>query len=248
MLSIYAPENALNDGGLKYAFWSDLVIRNTSDVLVARMQTQSIWNDVSLNGSRFSIFQTTVDYDTSAHTSVAATNNGSFGIAWLNRINSSSTGVFRFSAAETNQPDCGVTPLACSNSTTNTVSTAAPTFNSVEGMYATDFDMNVVVGNLHYQPMIMGSVGDGSQNFQVEVVRIPNTAAVYNEFYRDYNDPAQAYKMCTGTTVDCSRATHSELSIGKVEFKNRLGTTVDLGSAKYEGMMIQHLKLRTLGL
>ena len=258
MLSLYAPEYALNDGGLKYAFWSDLVVRDkTTNNILSRMQAQSVWNDVTLNGSRFSIFQSTVDYDDSTHQDTAAhpavaTNNGSFGIAWLNRINSAPTGVFRFSVAETAQPDCILTPTACSNSTTDSISTAAPTFNSVEGMYATDFDMNVVVGNLHYQPLIMGSVGVGvgigPENFQIELVRIPNNPDVYNKFYRDYDDVSQEYKMCTGAKVDCSQATHSELSIGKVEFKNPAGVTVDLGSAKYEGLMIQHLKIRTLGL
>lgn len=253
MLSLEAPTYTLNDGGLKYGFWSDLVIRELASVnplnpIVSRFQSQYVWNDVTLNGSKFSIFQSTVDYTTSAHNAFAATNNGSFGIVWQNRINSATTGVFRFSVAEVVQPDCTLTPAACSNSTTNTVSTAAPTFNTVEGFYATDFDMNVMVGNLHYQPLIMGSTGDGSKNFQVELVRIPNNPDVYNEFYRNYNDPTQEYKMCTNSTVDCSRSTHGELSIAKVEFKSPTGVTVDLGSAKYEGMMIQHLKLRTLGL
>ena len=230
-----------------------MVRDKTTNNILSRMQAQSVWNDVTLNGSRFSIFQSTVDYDDSTHQDTplhpaVATNNGSFGIAWLNRINSSPTGVFRFSVAETAQPDCVLTPSACSNSTTDTISTAAPTFNTVEGFYATDFDMNVVVGNLHYQPLIMGSAGDGSENFQIELVRIPNNPDVYNQFYRDYNDASQDYKMCTGAKVDCSQATHGELSIGKVEFKSPTGVTVDLGSAKYEGLMIQHLKLRTLGL
>ncbi len=247
MLSLYAPEYALNEGGLKYGFWSDLVVRDSANAFVSRFQSQSIWNNVTLNGSRFSIFQSSVDYTTSAHTTVAGTTNGSFGVAWLNRINSAPTGVFRFSVAESSQP-CISDPTDCSRSTSSTVSTAAPTFNNVEGMYANDFDINMIVGNLHYQPLIMGSTGDGSQNFQVELVRIPNTPSVYNEFYRDYSDASQAYKMCTNTTLDCSRATHSELSIGKVEFKSPTGTTVDLGSAKFDGLMIQHLKIRTLGL
>lgn len=248
IMSYYAPTYALNDGELKYAFWSDLVIRDrTTDTINGRFQTQSVWNGVSLNGSRFSMFQTTVDYTNSLHTAVAGTTAGSLGVAWLNRINSSSTGAFRFSAAETSQPaGANLTGVAAINS----ISTAAPTFNTVEGFYANDFDMNMVVGNLHYQPMIIGSTGDGTQNFQVEVTRIPNTPAVYNAFYRDYsnNSAAELAKMCTSTTIDCSAATHSELRIGKVEFKSPTGATLDMGSGIYEGMMIQHLKIRTLGL
>lgn len=229
ILSYYAPTYTLNEGGLKYAFWSDLVVRDSSNNILTggRMQTQSVWNDVTLNGSRYSIFQNTYDQ--------------SFGVAWLNRINSKTTGQFRFSAAESNQP-------AGAASTTNTVSTAAPTFQSAEGMYVTDFDINMIVGNLHYQPMIMGASDTTTQNFQIELVRIPNNPAVYNEFYRDYSDPSQDYKACDGTKVDCSLATHGQLSIGKLEFKNALGTSVDLGSAKYDGLMVQHLKIRTLGL
>lgn len=239
VLSYYAPTYTLNDGELKYGFWADLVIRNkTTDVFIDRFQSQSVWNGVSLNGSRMSIFQSTVDYNTSAHNTVSATNSGSLGIAWLNRINSSDTGIFRFSVAQT-------TP---STPTTDTVSTDAPVFNTQEGMYARDFDMNMVVGTMHYQPLIVGSAGDGSQNFQIELVRLPNNPAIYNEHYRDYDDASQAYKMCTSTTVDCSRATHSEMSIANVSFKNPAGVTVNLGSAIYEGMMIHHLKLKTLGL
>lgn len=249
IMSYYAPTYATNDGELKYAFWSDLVVRDrTADTITARLQTQSVWNGVSLNGSRFSMFQSTADYTDSTHTSVAGTASGSLGLAWLNRINSSTTGAFRFSAAETSQPaGANLTGAAAVNS----ISTAAPTFNAVEGFYAKDFDINMVVGILHYQPMILGSTGDGTQNFQVEVTRIPNTPAVYNAAYRDYSNTTSATelaKMCTSTTIDCSAATHSELRIGKVEFKSPTGTSLDLGSAIYEGMFIQHLKIRTLGL
>ncbi len=244
VMSYYAPTYALNDGGLKYAFWADLLARdNTTSALITdgKLQTQSIWNDVTLNGSRFSIFQSTVDYTDSAHVTVGSTATGSFGAAWLNRINSTTTGQFRFSVAESSQ-------TANAKTAAPVLLADVPTFNNVEGMYVTNFDMNMVVGNLHYQPLIVGAVSPTTQNFQIELVRIPNTPAVYNEFYRDYTDASQNYKGCTNTTVDCSRATHSELSADKFEFKSPTGTVVDLGSAKFDGLMIQHLKIQTLGL
>jgi len=36
--------------------------------------------------------------------------------------------------------------------------------------------------------------------------------------------------------------------MGKVEFKSPTGATVDLGSSKITGLMINHLKIKTLGL
>jgi hypothetical protein len=283
VMNYYAPTYTPGEGGLKYSFWGDVLVRcinntavgctvggvdsvldisnadlqptraapegivaaevNNIAYLDGHFQSQNIWDDFTLNGSRFSIFSSVVDYNTAGHTTVASTTNGSLGMVWLNRINSSATGKYRFTVAES-----APGTLAGSG-----LSTAAPTFNNTEGFYITDMDINMVVGSLHYQPVIIGASNTTSQNFQIELVRLPNVAAIYNKHYIDYtkydlNDPVEVAKMCTNTTADCTGATHSNINFGKVEFKNTAGTTVDLGSAALSGMMFHHMKIRTCGL
>jgi len=286
VMNYYAPKYTPGEGGLKYSFWGDVIVRciNNTDVgclggvdsvlditgaetdptipgnvsnptakipasavsniayFDGHFQSQNIWDDFTLNGSRFSIFSSVVDYNSAAHTTVASTTNGSMGLVWLNRINSSATGKYRFTVAQG-----GAGTLDAQGLTT-----AAPTFNSAEGFYITDMDINMVVGSLHYQPVIIGAV-QGSQNFQIELVRLPNVAAIYNKHYIDYTkydlgDATEVAKMCSNTTADCTGATHSNINFGKVEFKNTAGATVDLGSAAISGMMFHHLKIRTCGL
>lgn len=229
ILNYYAPTYTPGEGGLKYGFWGDIISRDrVTDAIPTdgKLQSQNIWNDFTLNGSRMSMFQNTYDQ--------------SFGMAWLNRINSSATGQYRFSVAQTNQPIGALDAPA----------TAVPTFNNVEGFYVTDLDINMVVGTFHYQPLIFGAADTTSQNFQVELVRIPNAPGIYQKHYRDYSltTAAEMAKMCTNTTADCAAATHGEINMGKVEFKSPSGVSVDLGSAKISGLLINHLKIKTLGL
>jgi len=233
VLNYYAPLYTPGEGGLKYGFWGDVVVRdNTTGLVVTdgKMQSLNVWNDFTLNGSRMSLFQNTYDQ--------------SFGMVWLNRINSSATGKYRFSVAESTQPAGAV------GTSSVATATAVPTFNNVEGFYITDMDINMVVGNLHYQPVIMGAADSSTQNFKIEMVRLPNVAAIYNQVYRNYasSTPAELAKMCTNTTADCTSATHGEINFGKIEFKSPTGSTVDLGSAKISGLLIQHMKITTLGL
>lgn len=233
VLNYYAPAYTPGEGGLKYGFWGDIVVRdNTSGLVVTdgKLQSQNVWNDFTLNGSRMSMFQNTYD--------------SSFGMVWLNRINSSATGKYRFSVAESTQP------AGALGTSSDARATAVPTFNTLEGFYVTDMDINMVVGLMHYQPLIFGARDSTTQNFQVELVRIPNVPAIYNQVYRNYGSsaPAELAKMCTNTTADCTGATHGEIKFGKVEFKSPTGATVDLGSATIGGLMIQHMKIKTLGL
>jgi len=257
------------EGGLKYAFVGDIQICNNPAAAIGasgtgacaggtlftnsstnpgagRLESINVWNNFTVNGSRLSFFQTTVDYDTADGTpstsipgfTYKAAGAGTFGMTFLNRINSAATGVYRFGVAQaTNSSPNGAGPR-----------TTAATFDPDEGAFFTDLDINLPIGNLHYQPVIFS--GDSTGNFTIELVRIPNTTAVYNAAYRDYSSStaAQLAKMCTATTVDCSAATHGEISIGNVSFKDVSGTAVDLGSASMTGVFIQHLKIKTLGL
>lgn len=262
---------SINNGGLKYSFWGDIIVRDrntwgcasnpTTCAEVSRMQSQSIWNDFTMNGSRFSIFQNTYDQ--------------SFGFSWINRLNSASTGMMRFSVAET-------TPAV------GTPATAAPVFNNLEGLFITDMDINMIVGVQHYQPVTLNNAADvndaatpwdETRNLAIEVVRIPNSPSIYGAFYRDYGStaPAELEKMCTNATLDCSKATHGQIRMGNVTFKDPSGATTwaytrppsppsgpkdnlvydnggpdtangNIGSALIDGLMIQHLKITTTGI
>lgn len=239
---------SVNNGGLKYAFWGDVVVRTaaagcaanpTSCTEISRMRSQSIWNDFTLNGSRFSIFQNTYD--------------NSFGLSWINRINSKNTSVMRFSVNQ-------------SSGTTSELSqglpvpaTAAPGFTNSEGLYITDMDINMIVGVQHYQPVILDNASntndpattwDETKNFSIELVRIPNSPSIYGNFYRDYSGSASDLaKLCTNSTLDCTGATHSQIGMGNVKFVDPSNvTTANLGSTLIEGLMIQHLKITTTGI
>jgi len=228
---------------------------------VSRMQSQSIWNDFTMNGSRFSIFQNTYDQ--------------SFGLSWINRLNSASTGVMRFSVAETTQA-------------VGTPATAAPVFSDSEGLFITDMDINMIVGVQHYQPLTLDNAAnvdnvatpsDETRNLSIELVRIPNTPSVYGAFYRNYasSTAPELAKMCTNATLDCTAATHGQLRMGNVTFKDPGGATSwaytrppnlpsgpkdnlvydnggadtangNIGSLMIDGLMIQHLKITTTGI
>lgn len=261
-----APNYTVGEGGLKYAFVGDIQICNNPAAAIGangtsacaggtlftngsanagagRLESINVWNNFTVNGSRLSIFQTTVDYTSANGTPTTGfvakgVGAGTFGMTFLNRINSASTGVYHFGVAQLT----GSTPNGAGPRT------AAPTFNQNEGAFFTDLDLNLPIGNLHYQPVIFG--GDSTGNFTIELVRIPNVAAVYNAAYRDYssNTAAQLAKMCTNATADCSAATHGQISIGNVSFKDVSGARIDLGSASMDGILIQHLKIKTLGL
>jgi hypothetical protein len=257
VMNYYAPlptsinASGIQDGGLKYSFWGDIIIRDKNNPVncttsaagasscnaIAKLQSQSIWSGFSLNGSRFSIFQNTYDK--------------SFGFSWINRINSTSLGLLRFTVAET------VTPAGAS---TMGRSTEVPVFSSLEGMYMKDLDINMIVGVQHYQPVFLDNAANvddpatswnETKNFSIEVARIPNVPNVYNAFYEDYSSIALGQvgaKTCQNTTPDCSGATHSQIRINDIYFNDVSGTKVDLGSVNINGLMIQHMKITTTGI
>lgn len=269
---------------LKYAFFGDIAVCGAGTPaygstaacgglpVAGRLQSISVWDGFALHGSRYSIFQSTVDYgkymgnaavEFLPVTGTGAQSDGSFGAVWLNRINSSSTGVLRFG-------------VGGSNGTAALPETVALTFNASEGVWMTDLDINMPVGHLHYQPLIFDN--DASGNLVIELVRIPNNVNVYNYAYRNYGlagvDPAALNtatpgnpapqtgadstiaKMCTNATLDCTDATHGEARIADLEYRDNAGAVIvgsrglagTPASVAVEGVFLQHLKIRTLGL
>lgn len=57
-----------------------------------------------------------------------------------------------------------------------------PRFTSQEGLYFTDVNAFLPLGQLHYQSIVLDGTGDG--NFTIELTRLPNAAAAYNDLYQ----------------------------------------------------------------
>ncbi|MDF3029885.1 MAG: hypothetical protein K0R03_443 [Moraxellaceae bacterium] len=269
---------------LKYAFFGDIAVCNAGTPaygsttacgglgVAGKLQSISVWDGFALHGSRYSIFQSTVDYgkymgnaavEFLPVTGTGAQSDGSFGAVWLNRINSNTNGVMRFG-------------VGGSNGSVALPETVPLTFNASEGLWLTDLDINMPVGHLHYQPLVFDN--DASGNLVIELARIPNNVNVYNYAYRNYGvtgvDPAALVsgspgnpapqtgadstiaKMCTNATLDCTDATHGELRVADLEYRNNSAAVIEgsrgvagtPASVAVEGVFLQHLKIRTLGL
>ena len=300
-LAIEAPLKTVvateDDNNIKLGFWTDIFSRrfnsqNTVNVVTGapadgldiseRLRLQFIANGLSLNGSQVRLFQTLASDNPNY--------NETLGMASLIRLNTNdspqnlttdsanldSKGIRISSAARDNVSDGSRATPAVNNS-------FAPIFNAIEGLYLYSPNINLVLGNM-YQPFILGSEGN---NIILEVTRIPNIAAIYNEIYQNYGGGlgSTALKGNTCNVYQCGtpiksnssdltasyqgrNATHSSITIGSSEriagtnrlraieaptatgivFKSPTGSAVNLGSVVIDGVLIQHLKIKTTGL
>lgn len=119
--------------------------------------------------------------------------------------------VLRISTRETSSTDLLNTPALTGS--------AAPTFADSEGLYLYQPNINLVLGSA-WQPLTFG-VADDNRNFVMELARIPNVAAVYNEIYTDYFGNRPELKGGTCSLYWCGdsskNATHSSITIGSTE-------------------------------
>ncbi|WP_244782667.1 hypothetical protein [Acinetobacter sp. F-1] len=294
-LAKIAPDES--DNNIKLGFWSDIFARelNSSNVVDPitggptsgldtnyRLRTQFVANGLSLNGSQVRLFQT-LESDNKDY-------NQTLGMASIVRLNtndrpeilsSSDTnlntkGIRLSTAAKTDALDGNVPTPALNGS-------AAPIFHDSEGLYLYSPNINLVLGNM-YQPFVVGSEGN---NIILEVTRIPNIPAIYNQIYQNYGgglgesdlkgSTCNVYSCGTPIKNNASdatvlyqgrNATHSSISIGTTEripgtnllrakdgpnstgvvFKSTDGIIKNFGSAVIDGVLIQHLKIRTTGL
>lgn len=286
-----------SDNNIKLGFWMDVFARNfTSSSTVNpvtggpisgldlndRLRLQVVANGLSLHGSQVRLFQTLA----STNTNYSET----LGMASIVRINTNDSpetlmtttadlnakGIRISTAARDNNSDgLGATP-ALNNS-------VAPVFNEFEGLYLYSPNINLVLGNM-YQPFVVGSEGN---NIILEVTRIPNIPAIYNEIYQNYGgglgtldlkgNTCNVYQCGTPIKNNSTdlianyqgrTATHSSIAIGTVErapgtnllranesgnatgimFKDSSGNAKNFGSVVIDGVLIQHLKIRTTGL
>lgn len=286
-----------SDNNIKLGFWSDIFARelNSSNVVDPitggptsgldtnyRLRTQFVANGLSLNGSQVRLFQT-LESDNKDY-------NQTLGMASIVRLNTNdrpetlsssdsnlnSKGIRLSTAAKTDALDGNVPTPALNGS-------AAPIFHDSEGLYLYSPNINLVLGNM-YQPFVVGSEGN---NIILEVTRIPNIPAIYNQIYQNYGgglgesdlkgSTCNVYSCGTPIKNNASdatvlyqgrNATHSSISIGTTEripgtnllrakdgpnstgvvFKSTDGISKNFGSAVIDGVLIQHLKIRTTGL
>ncbi|MCO8090596.1 hypothetical protein [Acinetobacter pseudolwoffii] len=294
-LAKIAPDES--DNNIKLGFWSDIFARelNSSNVVDPitggptsgldtnyRLRTQFVANGLSLNGSQVRLFQT-LESDNKDY-------NQTLGMASIVRLNTNdrpetlsssdsnlnSKGIRLSTAAKTDALDGNVPTPALNGS-------AAPIFHDSEGLYLYSPNINLVLGNM-YQPFVVGSEGN---NIILEVTRIPNIPAIYNQIYQNYGgglgesdlkgSTCNVYSCGTPIKNNASdatvlyqgrNATHSSISIGTTEripgtnllrakdgpnstgvvFKSTDGISKNFGSAVIDGVLIQHLKIRTTGL
>ena len=286
-----------SDNNIKLGFWSDIFARelNSSNLVDPitggpisgldtdyRLRTQFVANGLSFNGSQVRLFQT-LESDNKNYSQT-------LGMASIVRLNTNdrpenlsssdsnlnSKGIRLSTAAKTDALDGNVPTPALNGSD-------APIFHDSEGLYLYSPNINLVLGNM-YQPFVVGSEGN---NIILEVTRIPNIPAIYNQIYQNYGDGLGTtdLKGSTCNVYSCGtpiknnvsdttalyqgrNATHSSISIGTTErisgtnmlrakdgvnstgivFKNTDGVSKNFGSAVIDGVLIQHLKIRTTGL
>ncbi len=283
-LVITAPTSTLasEDGNnIRLGLWMDVnqldPTANQRNSSVPALQAQGIWDGLSINGTKISMFATP------GSSTVNSAYNNTLGLNGVLRFNTNANGVLRLSVAETaaGSPGNGVTPYS-----------ADPTFDQNEGIYLPRLAMNLPLGQPNYQPLMLSSDSTG---VVLELARIPNNAGAYNQFYVNYDGtstpgltPAQgkcAQARCPTT------ATHGSIAIGDVYYNNSatlnaatntpaysynalytssgaqagtgvVGVTfkapvasggtatngVNLGTAAIDGLMIQHLKMTLTGL
>lgn len=294
-LAKIAPDES--DNNIKLGFWSDIFARELNSFNVVdpvtggptsgldtnyRLRTQFVANGLSLNGSQVRLFQT-LESDNKDY-------NQTLGMASIVRLNTNdrpetlsssdsnlnSKGIRLSTAAKTDALDGNVPTPALNGS-------AAPIFHDSEGLYLYSPNINLVLGNM-YQPFVVGSEGN---NIILEVTRIPNIPAIYNQIYQNYGgglgesdlkgSTCNVYSCGTPIKNNASdatvlyqgrNATHSSISIGTTEripgtnllrakdgpnstgvvFKSTDGISKNFGSAVIDGVLIQHLKIRTTGL
>jgi hypothetical protein len=286
-----------SDNNIKLGFWSDIFARelnssNAVDPITGgptsgldtnyRLRTQFIANGLSFNGSQVRLFQT-LESDNKNYSQT-------LGMASIIRLNTNdrpetlsssdnnlnSKGIRLSTAAKTDALDGNVPTPALNGSD-------APIFHDSEGLYLYSPNINLVLGNM-YQPFVVGSENN---NIILEVTRIPNIPAIYNQIYQNYGgelgmtdlkgSTCNVYSCGTPIKNNASdttalyqgrNATHSSISIGTTErisgtnmlrakdgvnstgiiFKNTDGVSKNFGSAVIDGVLIQHLKIRTTGL
>lgn len=91
--------------------------------------------------------------------------------------------------------------LSVNKTSGSTLRGVVPEFTNEEGLYFTDVQTYLPLGQLHYQAIVFDNtqagstnVGTGDGNIVIELTRIPEVDAVYNDFYSLAPGDTQGYK------------------------------------------------------
>ena len=210
------------------------------------------------------------------------------GIVWQSRLN----GSFRFSASQTGTVGAGsLAGLPLFNQGTTDANAPGLKFKQVEAF--------LPLGQLHYQPLVLGATPADDGNFQIELTRVQNIASIYQDFYSlnagcansagaagrgcGYNRAArparyfethgyvrwgQGFTGGPGTDPTINSTTDgiifaapaganftarsssnptnaNNLNVTTVTAANR--TFANIGTARADGLLVQHLKITSLG-
>jgi len=153
-----------------------------------------------------------------------------------------------------------------------------PDFDDDEGMYFKNVDAFLPLGTLHYQALTLDALRDeddiATGDFVIELTRIPNIEAIYEDFYCDGpctfatsaeevitnpNENTRGYvRWGDFTQFDNPASTEgfavpdSESVDNGIYFVNPSAATAtpkvtNIGISRIEGMRIHHMKITTLG-
>lgn len=193
-----------------------------------RLRLQVVLNGASINGSSVKLFQTSDGASNS--NGMSADYNDTLGMASALRLNTGDSSnirantanldehVFRISTQETTATDLMRTPALNGGAT--------PNFSASEGLYMYSPNFNIILGTL-WQPLTF-SVAEDNKNIVIELARVSNSPAVYNEVYEDYFGNNGALKGGTCNLYWCGdsnkNATHSSITIGSTEAYETAGS------------------------
>jgi hypothetical protein len=253
-LVISAPTTVTNDptspsysaNNLRLGFWANILqysgvnatpnyntnATDTSGTTTAApaLQLQAIIDGFGINGSQINIFPTPALTGTNTATNCASNTNSlacTLGITGVLRFNSQAFGVLRLSVAESK---IGV-------------------FDPYEGVYIPNLDINLPIGKLNYQPLVLSASNNSatSANITLELGQIPNNSAAYNQFYINYGTanssdggdsssgglaPTNAAGGGICSSLFCpSSATHGTITIGNVYVNNTGAPVTGLGGS-----------------
>lgn len=168
--------------------------------------------------------------------------SGTFGFTYQSAL----SGDFRFSVNQASDTNAVAGQLY-----------TVPDFTDTEGLYFKNVDAFLPMGRLNSQALTLAATPAKDGNFAIELTRIPTAAAAYNDIYcgaatcsLDASNAIASPNAMThgyvrwGTT---SNSISSTATNDGIYFSSPAGSVVNLGNSRIEGMLIQHMKITTLG-
>lgn len=183
-----------NTDTFRWAFWGEIESdRGGASNAILKNQTIILGKPVTFTKPP-SIYGTTASnpYLGAVMQYLQYSGESTFGMIYNSRL----SGDFRFSVRQ--------------NATGSDVRGVVPDFTDTEGLYVTDVNAFLPLGQLNYQAITYNDTQNNAGpatnngNFVVELTSIPNTANVYNDFYA-FPTPLAATGSCDATCQSINR-------------------------------------------